>query len=129
MATATVTAITSDLIVTATVYETFRARSDDNMSGPYAFATEPTDAEVIAYALGQSVIYPTNARDVTEVTNRQTIEAELPYTAQIRQFNWQDLDRTVELRIPASELPADYTNDDVIAWGRANGKLLPAVEV
>jgi len=40
------------------------------------------------------------------------------------QFNLEDRERTIALEIPIGDLPANYTSADVIAWGKAVGKLL-----
>lgn len=131
MSLATVTSITTDQVVTALIFEQFRVRQDDQMTGPFYFAEEPTDEAVIAFALTQGVIYPLEAREVTEVTNKiynDTDSPDAPWSRQVRQFTWSAQERTVTVSIPRGELGPDYTDADVIAWGRATGKLLPVDE-
>lgn len=132
MSIAIVTSITADQVVNALILEQFRVRVDDQMAGPFYFAgDEPTDEAVIAFALTQGVIYPLEAREVTEVTNKiynDTDSPDAPWSRQVRQFTWSAQERTVSLSIPRGELPQDYTDAEVIAWGRAAGKLLPVDE-
>ena len=123
--TATVTETVEQEIVFATVHEVFQSRTDDVTHPPYYFDHEPTLEEVVAFGFTQGTLYPLESRDGTEITHRFYDENQpaTPYAAQLRQWNWQNLERDVTLQIPRSELPGPYTPEDIIAWGRAAGKL------
>lgn len=126
--TATVTETVEEEIVTAVVHETYQTKTDDNMTPPFYFEEEISDEAVIAHALSLSVIYPVEARSVTNVVNRgyhPEDNAVAPYTAQINQWNWLDQERNVTLQIPRASLPAEYGDAEIIAYGRQVGKLLP----
>ena len=77
----------------------------------------------IANALANSEIYPPASRAFTVVNPRNGNND--CWGADFVQGNLEDRERTVSLEIPIGDLPTTYTGADVIAWGKAAGKLLP----
>lgn len=121
-----VEATTEAHLIRATVRETYNASTDEtcastNTAIPFT-DPQPTDAVFIANARANSEIYDPATRDETIVTPRNGNNN--CWGADFVQFNWQQCQRDVQLEIPISELPSAYSGDDVIAWGRAAGKLL-----
>lgn len=117
---------TEATLVRANVVEAYTAETDvtcasTNTAIPHA-DPQPDDAVFIANALANSEIYPPASRAGTIVTPRNGNND--CWGADFVQFNLEDRERTIALEIPIGDLPANYTSDDVIAWGKAAGKLL-----
>lgn len=122
----TVDATTEAHVVRATVRETYNASVDEtcastNTTVPFT-DPQPSDADFIANARTNGEIYDPATRDETIVTPRNGNNN--CWGADFVQFNWQETQRDVQLEIPIADLPSNYGSAEVIAWGRAAGKLL-----
>lgn len=117
--------ITQDVVedVRATVRESWQIRSDESGRSGLVWDTEPTEADVIAAYLAESLIYPLDQRDATQATVQPNGDGK--WSGSVTQWNWLPQTRDVSLVIPVSALPYGYGAADIIAWGRTNGELQP----
>lgn len=106
-------------IITATVKETIRLRCEESGASGQVFDTEPTPQEVADRFLAKGLIYP---YDQKHETHAQAILEDGKWHGSVYQWNWTNAVREVTLRIPRDQLPAEYTDADVIAWGKELGK-------
>lgn len=118
--------------VEANITENYLLKRDEHLaSSSITQENRPTDNEFFAQAL--SNIAESNARPLSQRTNYEVFnvnEVEVGvWTAQINQFNVEEWSRVVDLRIPIEALPAEYTDTDIITWGRANSLLRLATDI
>jgi hypothetical protein len=112
-----------------------RARSQTN-SQMYGFLMEseeetpPTNEEILAEArrLNYFDEIPTEFIEYG-FNHTEALGENGPYrhSVFVNLYDMTDYqDRNVEFKIPRGDLPTPFTNDDVIAWGVANGLLNPS---
>ncbi len=106
-------------LIIAIIKETVRLRCDERGVGGEVFDHRPTPQEVADHFLSKGRILP---YDQVQETEASAHEEGGKWHGSVYQWNWLDAVREVTLRIPRDEVPADYTPDDLIAWGKERGK-------
>lgn len=113
--------------ITVAVREVFMGRSNitcgsTNTTVPGS-APCPSDEEFLAGAMEHGEIYAPEVRGMTEVRPRKGNND--CWAADFEQWDLNEVRRVVKYDIPKDDLLGVETAD-LIAWGQAHGKLLPA---
>jgi hypothetical protein len=127
-ATITQTEVTEDVRVT--VHEEWQVTCDNASTGGERWYQDeaPSDEEVIAHYLEINRIYPCPGQragqEVIKTFVNDDPNAERSYWAtQVAQWNYAAQTKDTDLVIKVSDLPANYTDADIITYGRSTGQL------
>lgn len=136
MATHSINSQIEETFVLASVTESYNIKRDINITGTMVFVQEeePSNDDYYLYALNNAQdlnVYPPSQRSNYEVVNKQQVSTtpSIAWSAQLEQFNIEPTSRIVDLQIPIDELPSNYTESDIIEWGRANAGLRQASDI